>query len=276
MMPTATASMSTEARTWRLLAPSARSKPFSLVRWATVMANVFRMMKAPTTRATTAKMSRNLLNIDRNFWNWSWVSLMTVAPVTASVPGGSVRWRLLASCCCDTPGSATKLIVLNLPGAATSRCATGVLNSTTDAPAGLSAVPKAAIPDMRTRCGGPFTSTVVVSPTARWPRLAFCLSITTSSGNRGACPATSRNGLRAGTVLQLPPRVGAPFPGLPIAVPSLPISRVYPNALPSAAATPGTLLSGGSRDASISGRCLPVPMGPSKTALARTTASVPL
>ena len=44
MTPTARASMSTEARTWRRLAPSARSRPFSLVRWATVMANVFRMM----------------------------------------------------------------------------------------------------------------------------------------------------------------------------------------------------------------------------------------
>jgi len=137
------------------------------VRWATVMANVFMMMKPPTSRATTAKMRKNLLNTDRIFWNESCVSLTTAAPVTASVPGGSARCRLLTSCCCDTPGSATKLIELNLPGAATSRCATGVVNSTTDAPAGLSAVPKATIPEMRTRCGGPVTSTVAVSPTAR-------------------------------------------------------------------------------------------------------------
>ena len=58
MRPIATASMSTERRTWRRLAPSARSRPFSLVRWATVMANVFKITKAPTSRATTAKMSR--------------------------------------------------------------------------------------------------------------------------------------------------------------------------------------------------------------------------
>ena len=121
---------------------------------------------------------------DRPFWNESCVSLMIAAPVTASVPAGSARLRLLTSCCWDTP-LATNEMVLNLPGAATRRCATGVVNSTTDAPAGLSAVPKAAIPDMRTRCGGPITSTVVVSPTARWPSWALFLSITTSSGARG-------------------------------------------------------------------------------------------
>jgi hypothetical protein len=226
MRPTAAASISTEPRTWRLLAPSARNRPFSLVRWATVMAKVFKMMKAPTSTATTAKMRKNLLKTDRPFWNVSWVSLMAAAPVTASVPGGSTRCRLLTSCCCDTPGAATKPIEVNLPGAATSRCATGVVNCTTDAPAGLSAVPKPEIPATRTRCGGPFTSTVVVSPTARWPTVALCLSITTSSGACGARPATRWNGLRAGTVPQLPPRVGAPLVGLPIGVPSVPISRV--------------------------------------------------
>ena len=50
-----------------------------------------------------------------------------------------------------------------------------------------------------------FTTTVVVSPTARWARLALCLSITTSPGACGACPATTWNGLRAGAVPQLPP-----------------------------------------------------------------------
>ena len=201
---------------------------------------------------------------------------MAAAPVTASVPGGSTRCRLATSCCCDTPGAATKPIEVNLPGAATSRCATGVVNCTTDAPARLSAVPKPEIPAMRTRCGGPFTSTVVLSPTARWPTVALCLSITTSSGACGACPATRWNGLRAGTVPQLAPRVGAPLLGLPIGVPSLPISRAYPSTLPSAAATPGTWLSAGTRDASIIGRTSPMLFGPLKTALARTTASVPL
>ena len=77
-------------------------------------------------------------------------------------------------------------------------------------------------------------------------------------------------------MLQLPPRVGAPLLGLPIGVPSLPISRAYPSTPPSAAATPGTWLRAGTRDASTSGRWSPMFCGPLKTAFARTTASVPL
>ena len=60
MMPTATASASTDARTWRLLAPSALSRPFSLVRCATVMKNVLKIINAPTSSAMTAKISRKV------------------------------------------------------------------------------------------------------------------------------------------------------------------------------------------------------------------------
>ena len=73
------------------------------------------------------------------------------------------------------PARRRRRSLLNLPGSATSRCATGVVNSTTDAPAGLSAVPKPTIPTMRTRCGGPWTRTVVVSPTADGPSVALLL-----------------------------------------------------------------------------------------------------
>ena len=75
---------------------------------------------------------------------------------------------------------------------------------------------------------------------------------------------------------QLVPRVAVPLLGLPTGVPSLPISRAYPSTTPSAAAAPGTWLSAGARDASIIGRTSPMLFGPLKTALARTTASVPL
>ena len=68
-MPTATASARTEPSTWRLLAPTALSKPFSLVRWATVIENVLKIMNAPTSRAMTAKMSMNVLKNFRNCWN---------------------------------------------------------------------------------------------------------------------------------------------------------------------------------------------------------------
>ena len=86
---------------------------------------------------------------------------MSAAPVIASRPCGSACRRLLTSCCCDTPGLATNKMLVNFPGAATICCATGVVNSTTDAPPGLSAVPKPMMPAIWTRCGGPLTRTVV-------------------------------------------------------------------------------------------------------------------
>ena len=69
MMPTTTASSSTEPSTCRLLAPSARIRPFSLVRCATVMENVLKIMKAPTSSATTAKISRKVLKNDSTLAN---------------------------------------------------------------------------------------------------------------------------------------------------------------------------------------------------------------
>ena len=162
------------------------------------------------------------------------------------------------------------------PGAATSCCATGVVNSTTDAPPGLSAVPKPMMPTTWTRCGGPLTSTVVKSPTRRRPSVALFLSITTWPAACGACPASRCHGFSAATWFQLPPSVGAPLAGLPSAFPSFPISLVYPKTLPSAAATPGTRLRVLASEALTNGRCSPVNCGPLNTAVARTTASVPL
>ena len=166
---------------------------------------------------------------------------------------------------------------MNFPGAATSCCATGVVNSTTDAPPGLSAVPKPMMPTTWTRCGGPLTSTVVVSPTRRWPSVALFLSITTWPAACGACPATSCHGFSAATWFQLPPSVGAPLAGLPSAFPFFPISLVYPKTLPSVggdAREPGAGVL--TSEASTNGRCSPVNCGPLNTAVARTTASVPL
>ena len=74
---------------------------------------------------------------------------------------------MLTSCCWETPGLAANKILVTLPGAATSRCATGVVKRTTDAPPGLSVVPNLIMPTMWTCCGGPLASTVVVSPIRR-------------------------------------------------------------------------------------------------------------
>ncbi len=226
MMPTTTASSSTEPSTCRLLAPSARSSPFSRARCATVIENVLKIMNAPTSSATTAKISMKVLKKAMALANWSCISLVTAAPVMASVPCGSAWRRLLTSCCCETPGLATNKMLVYFPGAVTSCCATGVVNSTTDAPPGLSAVPNAMTPTTWTRCGGPLTRTVVKSPTRRCPSAALFLSITTCPAARGACPATRCQGLSAATWFQLPPSVGAPLAGLPRAFPFFPISLV--------------------------------------------------
>jgi hypothetical protein len=61
MIPTANASRRTDVRIWRRLAPSARNNAFSRVRWATVMKNVLKMMKPPTSKAMTANTSMNVL-----------------------------------------------------------------------------------------------------------------------------------------------------------------------------------------------------------------------
>jgi hypothetical protein len=99
------------------------------------------------------------------------------------------------------------------------------LKATIVAPPGLSALPKRATPAIRTRCGGPVTSTVVVSPTLRPPSRALFRSMTTSSSRLGAAPDTSVNVLSSLFSVQLRPSVGAPVAGLPSAFPSLPIRR---------------------------------------------------
>ena len=117
-------------------------------------------------------------------------------------------------------------MLVSFPGAVTRLSAVGVVNSTTDAPPGLSVVPNLMTPTMRTRCGGPFTSTVVVSPTFRLPSRALLASITTWFAACGGWPAVSVHGLSCATWFQLPPSVGAPFAGLPRAWPFFPSSRV--------------------------------------------------
>ena len=54
MAPTMAASVSTERKTWRRLAPTTRNKASSRVRWPTVIENVLKMVNAPTKREMKA------------------------------------------------------------------------------------------------------------------------------------------------------------------------------------------------------------------------------
>ena len=58
--PIATASTITVERIWRREAPSVRSIPNSVTRWATVIEKVLKIRKAPTKRAMKAKTSRKV------------------------------------------------------------------------------------------------------------------------------------------------------------------------------------------------------------------------
>ncbi len=225
MTPTTNASRSTDSRIWRRPAPSARSRPFSRVRWATVIENVLKIMKAPTSRATRANTSMKVRKNAIPSRAMSCVSFVTTAPVTASVPFGMTFATAAVTCCWLVPGAATMEMVSNLPGSATSFWATVAGNSVTVAPPGLSTVPNFAMPLTRTVRGGPWTRTVVVSPTPSLPTSALWASMTTSSSAAGARPATSWNGLSSGVSGHCMPMAGAPVAGFPSALPSLPTRR---------------------------------------------------
>ena len=66
------------------LAPSARSRPFSRVRWATVIENVLKIMNAPTSNATKAKTSMKVRKKPIALRAAVCDSLVIATPVTAS------------------------------------------------------------------------------------------------------------------------------------------------------------------------------------------------
>ena len=86
---TSTASTSTERMTWRRLAPMARSRAISRVRWATMIENVLWMMNDPTKRAITANVSMNVLKKPMPDFTASCSSAVISAPVSVSTSAGS-------------------------------------------------------------------------------------------------------------------------------------------------------------------------------------------
>ena len=95
MAPTTAASATTEASTWRRLAPRARSSASSRVRCATRIEKVLAMMKAPTTSATAANTSRKMEKNDRPCLMRSCCSLAAALPVIVWVLLGSTLEMVL-------------------------------------------------------------------------------------------------------------------------------------------------------------------------------------
>ena len=105
-MPMVSASSITEVSTWRRVAPSVRSSASSRARWATVIENVLKIRKAPTSTAMNANASRPVVRNERP-WRMSSPSLSaSCAAVRTCAVGGRIEatWRLSASS--ETPGLA--------------------------------------------------------------------------------------------------------------------------------------------------------------------------
>ncbi len=118
------------------------------------------------------------------------------------------------------------------------RWAVARVNAARVAPAMLFWSPKATIPTSSYSAEPDAVMMRTRSPIAKSSSSAVVLSMTTSSGARGAVPAVILSGFSSASSLQLKPRAGGP--AMPAALPSLPMIWAVPNTVPSAWATPST------------------------------------
>ena len=110
--PITSASISTERSTCRRLAPIVRSRANSRLRWATVIENVLKMMKAPANTVAPANASssgvrKSLIPLA----TWLACSLAASGPVCTFTKWGTAAMMCCFSSCWLTPGSALTEIV---------------------------------------------------------------------------------------------------------------------------------------------------------------------
>ena len=197
--PTSNASPSTEPRTCRPEAPSARSSASSRVRWAMTIENVLTMMNEPTNRAMIAKISRNVVKKPRPCSIWFCCSLISLSPVITWTPRSIDRRldltdQLLPG---STPGFAATAMPSSWPGVPLTRCASASVNSATVAPAGRSASPNFATPTILNRSLGTLALLKLIvteSPTRKCSALAVPRSMTTSPAAVGGRDCSPRYG----------------------------------------------------------------------------------
>ncbi len=189
MSPTTPASPRVDTSTCLRLAPRARRRASSRVRWATRMEKVFRMMKEPTKREIRAKINRKVVkNPSALLTCWA-DSLASSAPVTASYPGGSCLLTSDLSELADVPLLARRLTVSNWPTRLSRFWAVGSSNEARVAPARPLALPNLTMPETVNSWGGPWNRILTVSPTWKSYLSAVPLSMTTWSGPTGAFPS---------------------------------------------------------------------------------------
>ena len=198
------------------------------------------MMNEPTNRAMRANANRKVLKKPRASRVWVCCSEVSSVPVMACTVSGRAASRRRTSSSSLTPSSATTETVDSRPSRPRTRWAVARSNTARVAPSGLSTWPKRVMPTTVNGSEPDAESTVTWSPRANPSPSAVALSITTSPGPAGGRPSARFRGLTSGSSIQLNPRVGAPWFGLPIALPSLPTNWAYPVTSGEAVRTPGT------------------------------------
>ena len=223
--PSVSASATTDASTWRRLAPRARSIANSRRRWATVMLKALKMMNAPTKTETPANArSTGVRNEPIASAVSAVASAAACSPVLTLTPAGMAALTSAASSLGVTPGSAETEMPLILPGSPPQRCTSCRRPATTMVPPMEPDSPHSNTPATLTssRPAGP--ATVKVSPGLRPALSAKLLMIATSLRPWISPPATRVAWLKGSPVLVVS-RVGAPpvSTGLPstIAAPTV-------------------------------------------------------
>ena len=146
--PTTSASATIMRSTCLRLEPMARSIAVSRVRCATVIEKALKITNPPTTRATTANTSRNVLMNEMPFWLSVRAASTAALPVMTSIPcfwnGVSLctaaRTRA-ASSDCVTPAAPTARTLSMRPGSLSTLAAVAGVNATTPAPPASSSDP---------------------------------------------------------------------------------------------------------------------------------------
>ncbi len=165
--PTMNASAITDNRTCRRLAPRARSRASSRVRWATRIEKVLRMMNPPTNSEIPAKTRSAVLKNPSACCTESALSSATCWLVTTSTPAGTAPFTRSRSSIDETPSTALASTLSKRPTLPNTRWAVVSSKMARVAPARLSASPKPVMPTTVNSSVGPRNSTLTLSPRAK-------------------------------------------------------------------------------------------------------------
>ncbi len=108
--------------------------------------------------------------------------------MTASAPAGTTAFSRFASSAWLTPGSALTSIASKEPGEPSSFCAVAVSKYADVVPPRSFSPPKPTVPTTVNSRVGPWSSTLMVEPSAMWCSSALVASIATSWALSGASP----------------------------------------------------------------------------------------